>query len=487
MDERPGRQSSILIVDDDERVRRAFVAALERAGHRTYPAASAQAALQLLRDRDVDVALLDLEMPERSGLELLRQVRADPRNAALAVVVVSGDGQLESKLAALDAGANDYLVKPIALRELQARVGAQLRDRSRWLDRLDSELTTRWERRLSELDSDRDPGVLEQQLHEVLASALPLRSLQLRTGIAAEELRIERSGGGAWLHVPLRTADGDVGQLHVTVAGDVARCTSTLVDLSPVLAELLDQPALRQRSADTDAWLAERTSPDGLRPVFQPIVSLPSRRLIGVEGLSRFADGARPDLVFAEAARRGVAAELEVAAAHRLVEAAHLLPAGVWLSLNLSASTLLSGAVDDLLAASERPLTVELTENESVGDYAELRQHLARYPDVRVAVDDAGAGYASLRHVFELQPQLLKLDRHWVAGIDRDPVRQALVTGLLGFARSFGAEVIAEGVETEQEEATLRALDIPLAQGYLFARPAPPHEVRWAVGGTASA
>ena len=90
-----------------------------------------------------------------------------------------------------------------------------------------------------------------------------------------------------------------------------------------------------------------------------------------------------------------------------------------------------------------------------------------------LAVDDAGAGFSSLLHVLELHPAFVKLDRSLVAGIESDEARHAMVVGLNHFARATGCRLIAEGIETDSELAVLRALDIPLGQGYLLGRPLP--------------
>jgi EAL domain-containing protein (putative c-di-GMP-specific phosphodiesterase class I) len=92
-------------------------------------------------------------------------------------------------------------------------------------------------------------------------------------------------------------------------------------------------------------------------------------------------------------------------------------------------------------------------------------------PGIRLAVDDAGAGFASFRHILELRPAFVKLDRSLVAGIDSDPAKQALAAGMRQFAASTHCRLIAEGVETEKERATLLALDIQFAQGFLLGRP----------------
>ena len=87
---------------------------------------------------------------------------------------------------------------------------------------------------------------------------------------------------------------------------------------------------------------------------------------------------------------------------------------------------------------------------------------------VRLAVDDAGAGFASLRHILELDPAFVKLDISLIRGIDRDPAKQALVAGMRHFARTTKRRLIAEGVETEAEARTLAELDVRLVQGYLI-------------------
>jgi EAL domain-containing protein (putative c-di-GMP-specific phosphodiesterase class I) len=92
---------------------------------------------------------------------------------------------------------------------------------------------------------------------------------------------------------------------------------------------------------------------------------------------------------------------------------------------------------------------------------------------VRLSVDDAGSGFASLRHILRLEPDFIKLDRSWVHGVDTDPARQAMIAGLRHFADQTGAQLIAEGIERDEERAALITLDVDLGQGYLLGRPAP--------------
>ena len=127
-----------------------------------------------------------------------------------------------------------------------------------------------------------------------------------------------------------------------------------------------------------------------------------------------------------------------------------------------------------LVVDSKRDLVLEVTEHIVIADYEAFRAAAALLgPHIRVAVDDAGAGFARLQHIPELRPSFVKLDRALISRIDTDDARRAMTAGLRHFARASGILLIAEGVETEAELATLRDLDIHLVQGYLLGAPAP--------------
>jgi EAL domain-containing protein (putative c-di-GMP-specific phosphodiesterase class I) len=151
------------------------------------------------------------------------------------------------------------------------------------------------------------------------------------------------------------------------------------------------------------------------------------------------------------------------------------LPSTVALSVNLSGAVLeREPTLANIVADAGRNVIVELTEHDRIDDYQAVRRALQSLgPSVSLAVDDAGSGYASLRHILALQPAYVKLDIEWVHEIDRDPIRRALVTGLAYFARETGCELIAEGIETDAELAALRELGVPLGQGYLLGPPEP--------------
>jgi EAL domain-containing protein (putative c-di-GMP-specific phosphodiesterase class I) len=152
------------------------------------------------------------------------------------------------------------------------------------------------------------------------------------------------------------------------------------------------------------------------------------------------------------------------------------VPDGAFVSLNVSAEALASSEVIDLLGeAPAGRIVLELTEHAPVDDYPALGAALDRLraSGVRLAIDDTGSGWSSFRHVLALVPNVIKLDIALTRDIDRDPVRRALAASLVTFADEVGAVIVAEGVETEAEIATLRRLGVAYGQGYCLGRPAP--------------
>ena len=216
------------------------------------------------------------------------------------------------------------------------------------------------------------------------------------------------------------------------------------------------------------------------RPVFQPIVELANNGIVGYEALTRFTDGANPELVFAEAAAVGLGMELETVTLEAALAAAKGLPKSAWLNLNASPALILAGEpLRTILHESRRRLVLEVTENAVIADYAAFKAAMATLgPKVEFAVDDTGAGFASLRHIVELSPTFVKLDRSLIAGLESDEARKAMIVGLSlsHFANVTGCRLIVEGIETEGELAVLRALTVELGQGYLLGRPLPVEE-----------
>lgn len=208
----------------------------------------------------------------------------------------------------------------------------------------------------------------------------------------------------------------------------------------------------------------------------QPIFDLRADVVSGYEALSRFPDvGWTPDRWFSEAAAVGMGHELEAAAIRAALELLPEIPASASLAVNVSPAALT--ASDSILkmlmdAAPER-LIVELTEHEPVLMSTVLMDQLdqLRAAGVRIAVDDAGSGYAGLEHILDLRPDVLKLDRALVQGIATHPGRQAMCDAMVRFAARTGAVLVAEGVESEEDLRVLRYLGVRQAQGFLLGVP----------------
>jgi EAL domain-containing protein (putative c-di-GMP-specific phosphodiesterase class I) len=225
------------------------------------------------------------------------------------------------------------------------------------------------------------------------------------------------------------------------------------------------------------------TEPSRLRLLFQPIVDLQRGVVAGYETLARFSepDGrpsrASPDRWFAAAGVQGVGARLEGMVVRRCLDLLPTVPPNCFLTVNVSPHLLTEPELADALLAVPdlAPLVIELTEHQGVTDLApliELRERL-RSRGALLAVDDAGSGYSGLQQIAAIRPQMVKLDRAIVTGVDGDEVKLAL-TELLGeFAGRIDAWLLAEGIEAWGEVEALLRLGVPLGQGWLFGRPGP--------------
>jgi PAS domain S-box-containing protein len=254
---------------------------------------------------------------------------------------------------------------------------------------------------------------------------------------------------------------------------EMGRRLPALLEFAAVANAVLGPQLMRQSGELQINALRELIGSGGLRTVFQPVVRLEDREVIGYEALTRFTDGSSPVQRFAEAEGAGLAVDLERAAVASAMAAATRLPDGPWLSINLSPAVLPElRQLTALAVEPRRPLVVEITERMAIEDYGAARRLLRRHlPYARIAVDDAGAGFASLRHIAELRPQIVKLDIQLVHNVHRDPAREALVAGMVHFAAESGCELIAEGIETEAERRALVRLGVSIGQGFLLGRP----------------
>lgn len=330
-----------------------------------------------------------------------------------------------------------------------------------------------------------DAEVLEETLcHLVLEGQLPPLMHDAREFPAALPIGITLGlPVASHLNVPLRLSDGRLYGTFCCVNRTpdhslTERDMATLRAFADLAAQLIESDlASHDREHAISAKVEAVLSNEAITIVHQPIHELVSGKAVGVECLARFADAALrgPDAWFADAAEVGLGVELELAAIRAALLTFNHVPSPCYMSINASPATVMSGDLLAVITSYDRTrLVIEVTEHSEVSDYAALGAALdSLRPHARIAIDDVGAGYAGLRHLVDLRPDLLKLDMSLTRDIAADPARRALAHALVHFAAEMNCGIVAEGVETEAERATLAALQVPLAQGYFFNRPMP--------------
>ena len=208
---------------------------------------------------------------------------------------------------------------------------------------------------------------------------------------------------------------------------------------------------------------------------FQPVFDLADCRIVSLEALARFwTEPMRsPADWFAEANEVGLGTELELAAIEAALQRLSEFPSEVALAINVSPATALHPRFFELVLGIADRLIIEITEHAQVEDYEELTEALAplRACGARLAIDDVGAGFASLRHILRLEPDIVKLDLTLTHEIARDPAREALAWSLVRFAEGIDATITAEGIESPEDLAVLRSLGVAYGQGFYLARP----------------
>lgn len=290
----------------------------------------------------------------------------------------------------------------------------------------------------------------------------------------------------SFVSVPVTLSDGSIYGTFCAAGfmadkGLTARDQALMEVLASATATIIE-PGVRRRRSEEEILnrLEPVISNGGPLVVVQPIVALATGQPIGVEALSRFPRewNKAPDIVFEEAARVGLGADLEMLALHGAAE--HLSKVSGYVAMNVSPSTALDARFlrffDDL--PIDRIL-LELSEHDPVEDYDELGAALAplRARGLRLAIDDVGAGFSSLRHIILTKPDVIKLDRTIVDGISIDPVLTTLCGSLVEFAHGSNAGVVAEGVETIDDARTLKSVGVDYGQGWHFGRPGAPEDV----------
>jgi PAS domain S-box-containing protein len=423
----------------------------------------------------------------------------DANGIVLGVTGVSTDVTNERRLeAALETEIRERASIATALQRLDPSVGIQA-------------LAQEFANEVTTLDGVDDAGIIAfgpgmlAYVRAVAGVGLPLGPDQTLSSVRSLYLR-ERAEKGPWVErwiargvedafvtalraagmqaaafVPLRSDETllgilAVGSRHPNGEEILGQRMSALAEFGSLALALMGPELSMDRLADVVRQeLLQIIEQGAFGPVYQPIVRLADRSSIAFEALTRFTDGSSPDRRFIQAASVGMGLRLEEATLRRAIQGLPHMPAGTAMALNVSPTLICEGRLlKRLLDPIRQPITLEITEHEQIDDYEAVRRSLRDLPStVGLAIDDAGAGFASLRHVIELRPDYVKLDRELVSGLDRDQARRAVVAGMVEFARSAGCELIAEGVETETEHETLLGLGVEYGQGYLYSVPKP--------------
>ncbi|PRB38918.1 EAL domain-containing protein [Arthrobacter sp. MYb23] len=281
--------------------------------------------------------------------------------------------------------------------------------------------------------------------------------------VLLEHLLETRKTPGSPVKVPVQR---EAASLHLE-SSDIARTVSV-----PVSHEVRES---------IQSILADKL----LLTAFQPVHALPGGEVVGVEALTRFVgeDGAGADVWFNEAAAAGLGTELEIAALHCALTAAHDVPERMSVALNLTPATSSDPRVRNLLAAAALApdrIIVELTGsldavggqtgNDGLGPLRAL--------GLRVAISASGAALVSMERIEQLRPDIIKLDRHLIEGIESNEGQKTRAKAIVELAREIGADIIAEGIETAAELDEVTALQVTAAQGYLLGRPSV-HPLDW--------
>lgn len=289
---------------------------------------------------------------------------------------------------------------------------------------------------------------------------------------------------GSYISVPIRFSDG---RLYGTFCCFSSKPDGTLnerdLDTLRLFADfagrlLETQAKEQQEQQDRLARINEVINDHAYNVVYQPIVNVLQNSVVGYEALARFSGEPQrsPDLWFGEAEQVGLQCELEMALVQEALKGLGGIRQDRYLSLNVSPETILAGAVETLLDGHPLDrLMLEVTEHASVRDYDLITEALEpmRAKGLLLAVDDAGAGYASFRHILKLKPDVIKLDGSLIRNIDTSRDCRALASALIRFGQDTGCKIVAECVETEAELAILRELQVSKAQGYLLGSPMP--------------
>ncbi len=261
------------------------------------------------------------------------------------------------------------------------------------------------------------------------------------------------------------------------MAGGASLSSEVIAGIVHELTQQLRREEAAREERDARRGEIERfVAGEGLSMVFQPIVELSSRSTVGVEALARFRSLPLrpPNEWFAEAVQLALGVQLELTTIAQALRELDRVAEGAYLAVNCSHHAATSSQLARLLGSDAGRIVLEITEHEAVEDYVALVTALAplREMGARIAIDDAGAGFASMRHTLQITPDIVKMDMSLTRGIDTDRAKRALAAALISFTEEMDIVMVAEGIETVEELDTLATLGVRFGQGFYLAEPA---------------
>jgi EAL domain-containing protein (putative c-di-GMP-specific phosphodiesterase class I) len=318
--------------------------------------------------------------------------------------------------------------------------------------------------------------------HRMAQGDLPSLVHDAAADVRTADLPMTRESGiGAYVAVPIRLWDGTLYGTLCCLSRSAepslnVRDVRFLRVLAEIVADQIDREQLESEKRRLE-WSRIRAvlDRDDIDVEFQPVFDLVDCKIVSLEALARFwTEPMRsPSIWFAEANDVGLGVELELAAIRSALQRLDDFPPGVAIALNVSPTTALDPDFCELLLDVADRVVIEITEHAQVDDYDALQAALAplRQRGAQLAIDDVGAGFANLRHILRLAPDLVKLDLSLTQEISRDPAREALASSLVSFAEGVGASIVAEGISSDEDLTLLRALGVDYGQGFHLARP----------------
>jgi EAL domain-containing protein (putative c-di-GMP-specific phosphodiesterase class I) len=344
---------------------------------------------------------------------------------------------------------------------------------------------------ISQIDSSNievgdEDSLCDSYCYHIVQNSLPQIIKDTKAHKITNGLKVTRRINiGSYIGVPVILSDGKVyGTLCVFKGVADSRLNQkdlayvrVIADLSATIIEI------QQNNASIDTELKDNIrkviANGSLTVKLHPVVNLKTGNIVGYEVLSRINDGQWPPHKFFESA---VYAGLSEEATTRVLELTKsvfpLLPSHISLSVNITPDLLANTSFMSSLANSGLPLerlVLEITEHSLIDDYSIVEKVLAplREEGLRIAVDDAGAGYSSLRHVVALAPDIVKLDMTLTKDVHKDSTKQSLIRALMVFAKERRFELVTEGIETVKELQALQSIGVRGGQGFLFDEPQP--------------